>query len=474
MRQQFIILFAFMASTALAQIDNRLHWYDGAITYEATNQEHNNVQMYGMDEGEEHEFILRYNKEINPNHQVYTIDNGPNHYVNAFGQGRTVRHRKAEGWDVLCFYDSGNHLRSVMSGESQWDAEKLNKARWINQMLGEYLIEQENGSRLSLHWSWESLNINQVVCPYEIITFNGRVTGFITIKSVDGATNAFEGTWEVVPTLRGFKLCSVDTATGSTPWEWERKGKEYELAESNPDVGRFFYASTTLLNDKWFRRFDQKTLRVMRNSILSRHGYVFQSPDLKEYFSNEPWYKPAESNDNIKLTFVEQLNLDLIKSVEDEKLRESFRFDYELIKADGEDFDSIVVRGYKDDDDTPCFECRHELVANVGQQSATDVQWVNDSEDINFDGFPDLQIFLWYNTVGQVAESYAAYLWTPQGYFKEVEGFSDLYNPQIDHENSTITANYRSDANERTFETYKWNGDKLVLVKTHKEKLFDE
>lgn len=106
--------------------------------------------------------------------------------------------------------------------------------------------------------------------------------------------------------------------------------------------------------------------------------------------------------------------------------------------------------------------------------SATDVRWVNDSEDINFDGIPDLQIFLWYNTVGQVAESYAAYLWTPQGYFKEVKGFSDLCNPQIDHDKKIITANYRSDINERTFETYQWEGDKLKLIKEEKGKLFDE
>ena len=66
MRQQFIILFAFMASTALAQIDNRLHWYDGAITYSAENMEGGSVLMNAMDEGEEHEFVLRYSKEVTP------------------------------------------------------------------------------------------------------------------------------------------------------------------------------------------------------------------------------------------------------------------------------------------------------------------------------------------------------------------------------------------------------------------------
>ena len=107
-------------------------------------------------------------------------------------------------------------------------------------------------------------------------------------------------------------LSSSEEKKGSvepTPWS----------PETNPAVGRFFYASSTLLNDKWFRRFDKSTLRIMRNAILARHGYRFQSKDLQEYFANEPWYKPAASNDKIKLSFVEQLNMELIKHVEAEQ-----------------------------------------------------------------------------------------------------------------------------------------------------------
>ena len=307
------LLFAFTATTGLAQIDSRGHWYDGAITYSASHIEHNNVLMNAMDEGEEHEFILRYSKEVNPNHQIYTIASGNPDYVNEYDVGTTVRHQKAEGLDVICFYDHDNGLRSVMSKESEWDAEKLNKARWLNQMIGEYTTEEEDDYENRISWQRESLSFNDIVLPYDIITFNGRVTGFITIKPVAGSTNVLEGTWEVVPTLRGFHLYSVNTETGSTPWEWKRNGVKYECAESDPDVGRFFYASTTLLNDKWFRRFDLKTLRIMRNAILARHGYRFQSKDLQEYFSQEPWYKPAASNKDIKLSFVEQLNIDLIK-----------------------------------------------------------------------------------------------------------------------------------------------------------------
>ena len=54
----------------------------------------------------------------------------------------------------------------------------------------------------------------------------------------------------------------------------------------------------------------------MRNAILARHGYVFQSKDLKEYFSSQSWYHPAANNADIQLSFIEQLNVDLIKAAE--------------------------------------------------------------------------------------------------------------------------------------------------------------
>ena len=34
------------------------------------------------------------------------------------------------------------------------------------------------------------------------------------------------------------------------------------------------------------------------------------------YFGNEPWYHPAASNDDIRLSLVEQLNVELIQQME--------------------------------------------------------------------------------------------------------------------------------------------------------------
>ena len=151
--------------------------------------------------------------------------------------------------------------------------------------------------------------------------------------------------------------------------------------------------------------------------------------------------------------------------------RQQYRFECQFIKADDGNYDSIVVKGYKDGE--VAFECHHELVDYVSPESAADMGWINDTTDINFDGIPDLQVFRGNYTRGQVAELYAGYVWTPQQKFEEVEEWKELFNPEIHPEDKTVTANYRSDANERTYDTYKWTDEnKLELISTRKEPFF--
>ena len=109
--------------------------------------------------------------------------------------------------------------------------------------------------------------------------------------------------------------------------------------------------------------------------------------------------------------------------------RQQYRFEHQFIKADDKNYDSIVVKGYKDG--KVAFECRHELVDYVSVENAADMEWINDTTDINFDGIPDLQVYLSVYVRGQVAHLYAGYVWTPQQKFEEVEQWKDLLNPEV-------------------------------------------
>ena len=61
---------------------------------------------------------------------------------------------------------------------------------------------------------------------------------------------------------------------------------------------------------------NSEELRIMRNYIFARHGYIFKSPDLTEYFSQYPWYDPRYTNVTADLNETELKNIDFIKRYE--------------------------------------------------------------------------------------------------------------------------------------------------------------
>ena len=237
------------------------------------------------------------------------------HAVQDFDTGTIVRHMKREGWEVLCNYNEQNQLVDIMEACGPTaDATKMNVGRWKSRAIGQYTGLMPDESELHVQWTWDELEVFDSKVPYHVIEFNGIPTGFIRIDRVEGAYNDLEGIWQVTPTREGFLLARYDDSEGNTPWEWKSLGFQVVLTESNPDVSRFDFASKTLLISGL--DYDKPTLRLMRNAILARHGYRFQSPDLQEYFGSEPWYKPADTNDAVRLSFLEELNVALIKYAE--------------------------------------------------------------------------------------------------------------------------------------------------------------
>ena len=57
-------------------------------------------------------------------------------------------------------------------------------------------------------------------------------------------------------------------------------------------------------------------LKIMRNEIFARYGYVFKTKDMKEYFGSQPWYRPSAADVTRKLTALEKKNVELIKRFE--------------------------------------------------------------------------------------------------------------------------------------------------------------
>lgn len=57
-------------------------------------------------------------------------------------------------------------------------------------------------------------------------------------------------------------------------------------------------------------------LRLMRNYIFARRGYIFESEDLKEYFEQFSWYVPLYYDVTPRLSEIEKYNVNFIKEFE--------------------------------------------------------------------------------------------------------------------------------------------------------------
>lgn len=57
-------------------------------------------------------------------------------------------------------------------------------------------------------------------------------------------------------------------------------------------------------------------LRLMRNYIFARRGYIFESDDLKEYFERFSWYVPLYYDVTPRLSDIEKYNVNFIKEYE--------------------------------------------------------------------------------------------------------------------------------------------------------------
>ena len=74
--------------------------------------------------------------------------------------------------------------------------------------------------------------------------------------------------------------------------------------------------STRKLTYNDIRSLSKPQLRILRNEIYARHGYIFKSADLKAYFSKYPWYKPLYGDVTSKMSGIEKYNAAFIKKYE--------------------------------------------------------------------------------------------------------------------------------------------------------------
>lgn len=109
----------------------------------------------------------------------------------------------------------------------------------------------------------------------------------------------------------------VQTSTNKQTYSNQENNIDNSTADYNTTtVGKFPEGSNALLGYDDVKDKSLYELKIMRNEIFARHGYIFKTNDMRKYFNNQSWYTPLYDNVDNKLTTIERQNIKFIKQYE--------------------------------------------------------------------------------------------------------------------------------------------------------------
>ena len=138
--------------------------------------------------------------------------------------------------------------------------------------------------------------------------------GYFVVKDSDWFNDLFSGGQEAPEQVE-----EIVTAIDENVNRDEQSKQEIIIEQSDKQSaipGKFPEASERLLTASDLQNLSKNDLKIMRNEIFARHGYIFQTNEMKTYFKYQDWYSPQYNNVNSMLTSIEQQNIELIKRYE--------------------------------------------------------------------------------------------------------------------------------------------------------------
>ena len=119
--------------------------------------------------------------------------------------------------------------------------------------------------------------------------------------------------------------------------DFERKNLETLFAEKGSgrntaiSIGDMENFQKVALTEDQLKGLSMMELRMIRNEIWARRGLTFKTPGVRQYFEWRDWYKPLKDQSKVKLSEIEQQNVNLILAQE-ANLRE--KLSTEVLSAD--------------------------------------------------------------------------------------------------------------------------------------------
>jgi hypothetical protein len=129
----------------------------------------------------------------------------------------------------------------------------------------------------------------------------------------DGEFVIYDNGQEKIKGLKIFNSWSGMTESG----EYEIGTKSYSMTDYFS--GKFIHASLRQLGAEELRKMSKSDLKIMRNEIFARYGFIFKSGgEMAIYFKKQDWYSEKHANVDNFLTDLEKENIKLIQQFENQ------------------------------------------------------------------------------------------------------------------------------------------------------------
>ena len=316
MRQIFVFFLSNLPFLSSAQLDRLIgQWTNGLYTYECKKYNDSLLLFEGADLHEGgYEFTVKVKKDNSLSIWGRDPDLKDDLQPEIGSRGDEIDFRVVNEFKVLIVKNRlgmiKNLLREMYPGESLKQlvlAGKTNyelSGKYINRMNNkEVAISAGKPKIIGLTSSDKYHFEDEFDCPVNVITFENEKSFYYV--HTDTGLNIF-----------GAQKVDEDN--------WKKKGKLmflekvywFNLSNNQELKGRYQFASTDILIDNILSYYSQTELKMIRNEIFARHGYIFKGADTKDYFVKQEWYKPQYDNVANKLSELEKLNIELIKRYE--------------------------------------------------------------------------------------------------------------------------------------------------------------
>lgn len=216
--------------------------------------------------------------------------------------GDIWKRKMVNGFDLLISYRDANTIQSVYEETGREMAEVATDAMQ-SLIVGKYMSTK--GVKFQFDTDGSCVFDGKANTYYFIdVESSGAPTYHIVVN---------RRIYELVLTVEGMKIYLTEH---NNDGEAVRKSLHATL-KANKATPRWAFTSDRPLNVYAVESIEDKAvIRLMRNEIYARHGYVFNDEKLKAYFKSCSWYKPLNNNSKVKLTEMETINVAVLKNRE--------------------------------------------------------------------------------------------------------------------------------------------------------------